>query len=94
MAKKQTDLVLVETVSIFRHRYVVEVPLNQTTYALDTVTMNEAVEFSQEHIDENIITHRIITEKEALALCDIDNDYAKDWTKEQKIQSFFTLEKK
>ena len=29
---------------------------------------------------------------EAIALCDIDNDYTAGWTKEQKIKSFFTKE--
>jgi hypothetical protein len=33
-----------------------------------------------------------VTEEEALALCDIDNDYTSGWTKEQKIKSFFTKE--
>jgi hypothetical protein len=31
-----------------------------------------------------------VTKKEALALCDVDNDYTKDWDKEQKMKTFFT----
>ena len=98
---KETQLVLVETVSMFRMRYVVEVPVGTDNYgkdkalwALDTVTMNEAEEFSQEHLSETIVSHRVVTKKEALVLCDIDNDYTKDWSKDKKIETFFTPWKK
>jgi hypothetical protein len=98
---KKTQLVLVETVSMFRMRYVVEVPVGTDDYnndkslwALDTVTMNEAQEFSQEHLDETIVSHRVVSKKEALALCDIDNDYTKSWSKDKKIETFFTPWKK
>jgi hypothetical protein len=94
---KKTQLVLVETVSMFRMRYVVEVPVGTDDYnndkslwALDTVTVNEAQEFSQEHLDETIVSHRVVSKKEALALCDIDNDYTKSWSKDKKIETFFT----
>ena len=56
--------VLVECVSMFRMRYLVEAPADHPEYALDDVTMNDAKEFSQEHIDENIISHRVVTEEE------------------------------
>ncbi len=87
---KDTELVLVETVSMFRMRYLVEVPKGKSEYALDTVVMNEAVEFSQQFMDENIVSHRIVGKKEALALCDQDNDYTKSWSKDKKIETFFT----
>ena len=94
---KKTQLVLVETVSMFRMRYVVEVPVgtdhynnDKSLWALDTVTMNEAQEFSQEHLSETIVSHRVVSKKEALALCDIDNDYTKSWSKDKKIETFFT----
>lgn len=97
MSKKDTQWVLVETVSMFRHRYVIEVPAGTDDYgrdkkdwALDTVTMNEAKEFSQLHLDETIVSNRVVTKKEALALCDVDNNYTKSWSKEQKINAFFT----
>lgn len=91
---KETELVLVECVSMFRMRYMVEVPKGKSEWALDTVTMKEATEFSQEHLDETIVSHRIVTKKEALELCDQDNDYTKDWTKQKKIEIFFTTWKK
>ena len=97
MTKKETQWVLVETISTFRQRYMVEVPLGTDNYgkdksewALDTVTMNEAEEFSQEHIGEQIISHRIVTKDEALNLCDKDNDYCSAWSEEQKVNAFFT----
>lgn len=86
----KTELVLVETVSMFRMRYVVEVPAGCSDYALDTVTMHEAKEFSQKHMDETIVSHRVISMDEALMLSDIDNDYTKAWPTEKKISTFIT----
>ena len=86
----ETEWVLVETISQFRERYVVEVPKGKSEYALDTVTMDEAKEFSQKHLGETIFSSRIISEKDALDLFDEDNDYLKQWNDEQKMQSGFT----
>jgi bifunctional DNA-binding transcriptional regulator/antitoxin component of YhaV-PrlF toxin-antitoxin module len=88
--KVETELVLVECVSMFRERYVVEVPKGHSEWALDTVVMQEAKEFSQEHIGENIISHRVMSKEEVLALCDVDNDYAKRWSNEYKFETFVT----
>ena len=89
--------VLVECVSQFRQRYMVEVPVgidqfgkDKSEWALDTVTMNEAKEFSQEHLGETIVSHRVISREDALALCDKDNAYVAEWTEEQKLDTFFT----
>ena len=97
MKKIETQWVLVETVSTFRERYMVEVPVgidrygkDKADWALDTVTLEEAKEFSQEHLGETIVSHRVVTKEEALALCDKDNDYARKWNDEMKIQAFFT----
>ena len=97
MKKIETQWVLVETVSMFRERYMVEVPVGVDRYgkdkadwALDTVTMEEAKEFSQEHLGETIMSHRVVTKEEALALCDKDNDYARVWNDELKMKNFFT----
>ena len=97
LSKKKNQWVLVECVSTFRQRYMVEVPVgtdaqgkDKTLWALDTVTMEEAKEFSQEHIGEQIVSHRVVSKKEALELCDQDNDYTKSWDKELKMKTFFT----
>ena len=95
--KVDTQLVLVECISTFRNRYVVEVPIGTDNYgkdksewALDTVVMNEAKEFSQEYLGEQIVSHRVITSEEALELCDKDNDYVKSWTTDKKFETFVT----
>jgi hypothetical protein len=97
MKKIETQWVLVETVSMFRERYMVEVPVGVDRYgkdkaewALDTVTLEEAKEFSQEHLGETIVSHRVVTREDALAMCDKDNDYARVWNDELKVQTFFT----
>jgi len=52
--------------------------------------MNQAKEFSQQHIGEQIITHRVVSEKTALELCNQDNSYAQAWSNQKKIDTFFT----
>jgi len=85
-----TEWVLVETVQMFRHRYCVQVPVGKEEWALDTVTMEEAKEFSQLHLGETISSHRVISEEEAVKLCYSDNDYLKSWTPEKIKDAFFT----
>jgi hypothetical protein len=68
----------------------VETPKDKDLWALDTVTMNQAKEFSQQHIGEQIITHRVVSEKTALELCNQDNSYAQAWSNQKKIDAFFT----
>ena len=89
---QEKEWVLVECVSTFRERYMVEVPKGEELWALDTVVMNEAKEFSQKHLGETIVSHRVISEEDALELCDTENDYAKNWNKEMKMNAFFTKE--
>lgn len=52
-------LFVVETIQTFRVKYVIE--CNEAEHAADTVTMNEADEFSQMFLGEQIITTREIT---------------------------------
>ena len=87
---KDTEFVLVETVSMFRMRYVIEVPKGKSEYALDDVVMKEAElkEFSQEHLDEIIVSHRKIKQKKILELIDNDNEYCKSWSPEKKLEAF------
>ena len=90
LTKINTEWVLVDCVSTYRMRYMVQVPKGKTDWALDTVTMEEAKEFSQEHIGEQIISHRVVSKKYALELSDIDNDYTVAWNEETKMKNFFT----
>ena len=75
---------LVETIDIFRMRYVIE--CESAEDAKDTVTMKEAEEFSQLHLGETISYAREIDDAEYLRLFDEDNDYLKAWPEEQKFK--------
>lgn len=88
MAKK---LYLVETVSIFRQRYVVE--SKKAEHAQDEVVMNTTgvydenwKEFSQHHVGEDISSVWELSKKEYLELFDTDNDYLKSWSEERKLE--------
>lgn len=77
---------LVETVSIFRMRYVVEA--ENAEHAKDEVTMNNdgnLHEFSQLHLDEIISSTREIDRDEYLRQFDEDNDYLQEWDDERKL---------
>jgi hypothetical protein len=79
---------MVETVSIFRMRYVVEA--KEATHATDEVVMGlgktDIDEFSQYHVDEVISSVREITDDEYLKVFDEDNAYLKNWSDEQKFR--------
>jgi hypothetical protein len=94
MRKKEMEkeLVLVECVSTFRMRYVIEVPAGKKEWALDTVTLNEAEEFSQEHLGEQIVSHRVIDETEYLRVFDEDNGYLKSWDNDKKFRMITRLD--
>ena len=93
LSKKQkeiTELVLVECIQAYRMRYLVEVPKGQSEWALDTVVMNKAKEFSQKPMEEILVSHRVVTKKEALNIFDVDNDYLVGWTEQQKLDMCIT----
>lgn len=73
-------LVLVEAQQGYLMRYVVQTPKDHPEWALDTVTCEEAVEFSQKSIGETILSHRVISEEEFHALFDNDNSYLRSWS--------------
>lgn len=64
---------LVETISMFRMRYVVE--CEHPDHAADEVTMENAEEFSQFHIAENITSIREIADNEIVKLFIKDHPY-------------------
>ena len=89
-----TDKVWVKVDCIAQHKvsYMVQAPKDHPEYALDDVTMETAKEFSQTYLGETIFSHRVVSEAEALDICDIENDYLKGWTDDQKINNLFTKE--
>jgi hypothetical protein len=93
LQKKETEWVLVEAISQYRMRYMVQVPKGKSEWALDTVVCNEAKEFSQEHLGETIFSHRVMNLDKALELCDNDNSYGKGWDTDTKLKNFFTFVK-
>lgn len=83
---------LVETVSMFRMRYVIEAL--EDTHACDTVIMNDGdvEEFSQVHLDEIITSTREIDDAEYLRLFNQDNDYLKDWDDSLKFRRVHVID--
>lgn len=90
ITKNDTVLVMVECVSQFRQRYVIEVDAEYPEYALDDVAMGRCKEFSQVHLGEVVVSHRVVGVDEVLAICDEDNAYCKSWSDEKKLQVFVT----
>ena len=91
--EEATELVLVECIQSYRMRYVIEVPVGKKEWAEDTVTMQDyevVKEFSQLSLGEQIISSRVVTEAEVLALCDTDNDYCSEWEEDKKLEVFVT----
>lgn len=86
----ETELVLVECISSYRVRYVVEVPKGKSEWASDTVAMHEAKEFSQRWMGENIVSTRVIDKQEFLDLCTTDNEYLSHWVPEKKEEALLT----
>lgn len=84
----EKKLYMVETVSIFRMRYVVEA--REAEHANDEVTMRltaeDFKEFSQKHVDECITSTRQISAQDFLEEFDTDNDYLAKWPIEKKME--------
>ena len=81
---------LVETISVFRIRYVVE--CENAEHAKDEVTMQNAEEFSQRHIDENIISCREVTDAEIPELFFEDTEYLRSWGPEKAFEYIHTVD--
>lgn len=92
-----TKYAIVTVISTFRNRYAIsvdelqalntEVPIEgmELEWAEDCVTCEDVEEFSQKHLGETIIDSALIDETQLLELFDKENDYLKDWSKEQKL---------
>ena len=93
---KNKDYVVVTAISSHRGRYVMHRddlqklnpldPVNAIEWANDAVNMNECEEFSQEYMGEYIVDTVEMNEEDMLELFDKDNDYLREWTKDQKIE--------
>jgi hypothetical protein len=83
----EKKLYLVETVSMFRMRYVVEA--REAGHAEDEFVMeigkDSFKEFSQHHMDEVIVSTRELSATDYMNLFNQDNDYLKSWSDQQKM---------
>ena len=83
----ESKLYVVDVVSTFRMRYVVEA--KSEDHAWDEVVVRESdtefKEFSQHHIGTHIFSSREVDTREYLELFDQDNSYLSKWTDEQKL---------
>lgn len=95
--------VMVDAISQFRMRYVIEVPddvenpsedkypCTPEAYASDSVTCEDVREFSQEHIGETIVSTREVSLEEAIAQWRKDNGDAFDaWSDELVVKNSIT----
>ena len=84
--------VLVDCVQQYRLRYCVEAPASNPEYALDDVVMQTPKEFSQQDLGEVIVSHRVVSEEEAIDICRKDNEYISSWDDSLVIKNMFTKE--
>jgi hypothetical protein len=96
--------VLVDTISQFRMRYVVEVPddvenpkeeglypCTPFEYASDSVTCEDVREFSQQHLGETIVSCRNVTLQEAIEQYRLDNEpICTEWSDEKINEAAIT----
>lgn len=90
----EKKLYMVEVMSTFRCRYVVEA--REEGHALDEVVCKEHdpdfKQFSQDHIGTHIFSSREISAADYIKLFDEDNSYSKDWPVEKKIEFLNVVE--
>jgi hypothetical protein len=88
-----SKFVMVDCISTYRMRYCVELNDDDPKeWAMDTVVMEEAKEFSQEHLGEMITSHRVLSDKEeAFEIFREDNEYLKDISEERFTEIGITL---
>lgn len=86
-----SKIVLVETISLFRHLYAIELEDDEpAAFAEDSVVFaatggdTKLEDFAQKHISEDILSHRVISEEQYLELFDNENNYLSEWSAEQK----------
>jgi hypothetical protein len=66
------------------HRITYAIRCKNEEYIKDLVTSEYAREFSQEHLGEQIVRVREISDEEYLELFNKDNDYLASWSDDKK----------
>lgn len=64
----ETELVLVETISMFRLRYAVKVPKGQSSTAVKVLELSDIKELAQCHIAETLVSYRVVSEQEVMEI--------------------------
>ena len=92
--KKDKTYAVVTVISTYRIRYAIPMdelqnlnPESTATlaWAEDCVTCDEVEEFSQKHLGETIVDTVEMNEEDMLEMFDKDNDYLREWPKDQKV---------
>jgi hypothetical protein len=85
IAGPEGDLYMVETISMFHIKHVVRA--KSDVHAMDEVVMDrpDLKEFSQNHIDYNIIGARKISVEEYFETFNKDNAYLSSWSEDKKL---------
>lgn len=86
LTKAEGDLYLVEGISMFHMKFVIRA--KEAEHAMDEVVMDDGTlkEFSQNHVDFNILGARKITEEDYLQMFNKDNSYLAGWADDQKLK--------
>jgi hypothetical protein len=86
VSEPKGDLYVVEGISMFHMKFVVRA--KEAEHAMDEVVCDTGSlkEFSQNHVDFNILGARKITKDEYLEMFNKDNSYLSIWTDEQKLK--------
>ena len=92
LTKAEGDLYLVEGISMFHMKFVVRA--KEAEHAMDEVVMDDGTlkEFSQSHVDFNILGARKISQDEYFDMFNKDNGYLASWTDEQKLKLINTID--
>lgn len=88
---KEAKFYLVETVSQFRERYMIEANSEEEARAM--IGDERVKEFSQQHIGETIFASREVSAGDVIPLCDKDNSYTRHWEADRKFECFVTMKK-
>ncbi len=85
LTRVDKDIYMVEAISIFHLKFAVRA--KSAEHAMDEVVCDDGTlkEFSQKHVDVNIINTRKVTMDQYLEEFDKDNEYLSSWSPEQKL---------
>lgn len=88
------EYVLVTTLSHFKIKYAIPIQDFEAlgfSQPIDTEKLSKYIEtgkvkeFTQKHLGEVVADAAVYTQDDLLTIFDVDNDYLKNWTREQKI---------